>query len=125
MLHYNNLLKRLNIILKTKYDLLDNNYILIIRNLCKYFLYNEDVKFVIEQEKSFIDLYVLEIVVTCILKLFKTETANNQNYTFFPEAQKLFKYLWERLENLEELMKLPIVRIKTVLEGFLYLLVFI
>lgn len=89
---------------------------MIIRNLSHYFLYQEDIKMFIKHEKSFTDLYVLEIVISCILKLLKIETANNENYTFFPEAQKLFKYLWQKLENLEDLMKLPVVRIKTVIK---------
>ncbi|KNC33964.1 hypothetical protein FF38_04296 [Lucilia cuprina] len=122
---YNNLLKRFNIILKTKYELLDNNYLQIVRDLSHYFLYHPDIKAIISKEKSFIDLYVLEIVISCILKLFKVENANNQNYTFFIEAQELFKYLWLLLKDMEELLKLPVVRIKTYFSSLLVLLTYL
>lgn len=113
--YFNNLLKRFNIILKTKYELLDNNYLEIIRNLSQYFLYNVEIKTFIAQDKSLIDLYVLEVLISCILKLVKVENGSNQRYSFFPEAQALFKYLWLQIKNVEELMMFPIVRIKTVI----------
>ncbi|XP_065365213.1 uncharacterized protein sunn [Calliphora vicina] len=113
LVNCNNLLKRFNIILKTKYDLLDNNYLDIIRTLSHYFLYNPEIQSLINKDNFFLDLYALEIIISCMFKLLKQQSDTNQNYTFFPEAQQLYKYLWLILKNQDELLMLPTVRIKT------------
>ena len=115
LLHCNNVLKRLNIILKTKYELLDNNYFEVINDLLHFFVYNQEMKFVIVQQKSLIDLYALEIVISLLLKVLRSQNiVIMENTSFTLQVQQLFNYLLSCVKDMDNLLKSTMVHVKTV-----------
>ena len=115
LLHYNNILKRLNIILKTKYELLDNNYLEVINDLLHFFIYHQEIKSVIVQQKSLIDLYALEIVISLQLKVIRSQSiVIMENISFTLQVQQLFNYLWSCIKDMDNLLKSTVIHVKTV-----------
>lgn len=117
---YNGLVKRLNICLKAKYDLFDILLLEILKNFAKYFLFNELLQNIITAEKSFIGLYALEICLSCIMKLSSKLTEITQNDSIMTE---LSHYVLSHIQNMDNLLKLPVMHIKTV--GFLIFIKFL
>lgn len=101
--------------MKTKYELLDNNYLNVINDLLHFFVYNEDIKSVIFKEKSLIDLYALEIVISLLLKVIKSQSdIFTKNTTFALQVQQLFNYLWSHFKNIDNFLQTTTFHIKTV-----------
>ncbi|KAL9919720.1 sisters unbound isoform 1-T1 [Glossina fuscipes fuscipes] len=109
LLEYYELLKRLNIMIKTKYELFDN-ITEILSTLEAQFLQKPFLQDLIKANKCFMDVYAFEIICSCILKLYQSEGRTER---VRKHVTNLTKYIWPLLDKVEDLLKLPVVRIKT------------
>uniref|UniRef100_A0A1A9WLD6 Uncharacterized protein n=1 Tax=Glossina brevipalpis TaxID=37001 RepID=A0A1A9WLD6_9MUSC len=109
VIKYCELLKRVNIMVKIKYNLFDN-LMEMISTLEAQFLQKTIFKDFIEQNKSFIDIYALEIICSCILKAYRIER-NKGNIR--KHGINLIEHIWQLVVNVKELLKQPVVRIKS------------
>uniref|UniRef100_A0A1I8NL14 Uncharacterized protein n=1 Tax=Musca domestica TaxID=7370 RepID=A0A1I8NL14_MUSDO len=102
------ILKRINIIIKTRYETFDNLED-VIRSLQENVLDSNRKEF---QEKN-IDIFAIEICVSSLIHEAKKEsTTSILDSTCFGKAQGLSKYLINCLKNINEPTKLPAFRLK-------------
>ncbi|XP_013112201.2 uncharacterized protein LOC106090520 [Stomoxys calcitrans] len=114
------ILKRFNILMKTKYDLIEFP-MGVIKSLQQYVLM-EDALLPPKTQDSFMDIYALEICVSGFLKVLRREnpeylTTSNS----FTKALELSKYLEKCLKNIKDFVKIPAFRLKAYICGLLNL----
>ncbi|XP_075155643.1 sisters unbound [Haematobia irritans] len=112
------LLKRLNIVIKTRYELFDLP--MDIFNVLQQYVLVEDEHLYTADDFAFMDAYAVEICVSVIIKVAKRETQSSLlTSSYFKNIQKLCKFLYNFLKNIEKVITYPAFRLKAYFSSLL------